>query len=583
VSRSKLKASRRADSRATVPGVRRFLKATLFLTAALVAAVAFYVTVTLPPASRQLTPALPPNLVLGGYHIHSNRSDGSGSVDQIAAAAARAGLVFIVLTDHGDGTRAPDPPVYRNGVLCIDAVEVNTLGGHVVAMGLAAAAPYPLAGETADVIEDVHRFGGWAVAAHPDSPKPDLRWTARDAPYDAIEWLNVDSEWRDNGVRQLVGAAVRSFLRPSEAVVSLFERPVRTLQRWDSAMVARPVVSLAAVDAHAHGLLGWTDTEEKQARVFLSRPSYEHLFRALAQVVVLQAPPSGDARTDAARVLEALAVGRSFSIVRGIASPASLEFSAQQNGSEFAMGDRTLTAGSAGTIRAIVPQAPAARVELLHNGRPLATGQGSATYSGVITEGGYRVEVFYEGFSVPWIVSNPIYAGDATETPITPEPAPATPTFDVPQPDQGWGIEHEPSSTGAWAKDRDAIRFTYRLGPGKPAGQFAALASTISGNQGVDRVEFTARAGAPVRLSVQVRLPGGQTGNRWRRSVYVDQTPRKFVLRLRDFESAERPTSLRPFVARVQSVLFVIDTLNTTPGSEGTIWISGVKLGIGGE
>jgi hypothetical protein len=65
--------------------------------------------------------------------------------------------------------------------------------------------------------------------------------------------------------------------------------------------------------------------------------------------------------------------------------------------------------------------------------------------------------------------------------------------------------------------------------------------------------------------------------------VYLDQTPRTYILRLRDFESAERPTTLRPFVARVQTLLFVIDTLNTTPGSEGTFWISKVRLGIGGE
>jgi len=553
------------------------------MTAALVAAVAFYIALTVPPASRPLTPVPPANVVLGGYHIHSNRSDGSGSVDQIAAAARRAGLGFIVLTDHGDGTRVPDAPAYRDGVLCIDAIEVSSLGGHIVAMGLTSATPFPLAGETVDVVDDVHRFGGWAVAAHPDSPKPELRWTAAGAPYDAIEWLNVDSEWRDNRVRQLLRTALWSLVRPSEAVVSLFERPARTLQRWDSAMVARPVVSLAAVDAHAHGLLGWTDSEDNQTRVLLSMPSYEHLFRALAQAVVLNAPLSGDAKTDAASVLNALAAGHSFSIVRGIASPAALEFSAEQNGVRFAMGDRTLMVGSVGIIRATVPQAPNARVEIKHNGRSIATGKGSATFSGGITEGGYRVEVFDEGFAVPWIVSNAIYAGDSTETPIAPEPAPSTPMFDVPQPDQGWGVEKEPSSTGVWSKDQEAVRFVYRLGPGKPAGQFAALASTISGTQGVDRVEFTAHASVPMRVSVQVRLPGGQAGQRWRRSVYLDQTPRTYVLRLRDFESAERPTTLRPFVARVQTLLFVIDTLNTTPGSEGTFWISKVRLGIGGE
>ena len=60
---------------------------------------------------------MPPNLVFGAYHVHSARSDGSGTPDEIAAAAARAGLRFVILTDHGDATRAPDPPAYRHGVL----------------------------------------------------------------------------------------------------------------------------------------------------------------------------------------------------------------------------------------------------------------------------------------------------------------------------------------------------------------------------------------------------------------------------------------------------------------------------------
>ena len=89
-------------------------------------------------------------------------------VDEVAAAAARAGLNFIILTDHGDGTREPDPPAYRSGVLCIDAVEISTASGHVVALGLPRA-PYPLGGETRDVVEDVQRLGGLAIAAHPAS------------------------------------------------------------------------------------------------------------------------------------------------------------------------------------------------------------------------------------------------------------------------------------------------------------------------------------------------------------------------------------------------------------------------------
>src|SRR5438045_101386 len=90
-----------------------------------VAAVAVYIALTLPPRSLQIAATPPPEIVYGGYHVHSVISDGTGTVDEIAAAAARAGLQFIILTDHGDGTRPLVPPQYRHGVLCIDAAEAG--------------------------------------------------------------------------------------------------------------------------------------------------------------------------------------------------------------------------------------------------------------------------------------------------------------------------------------------------------------------------------------------------------------------------------------------------------------------------
>ena len=113
------------------------------------AAVVATVVALLPPAARHTEPP-PPSTVRGAFHVHSNRSDGSGSVDEIAAAAGRAGLQFIILTDHGDATREPDPPAYRGGVLTIDGIELNTTGGHYAAFGLPAS-PYPIAGTPADV------------------------------------------------------------------------------------------------------------------------------------------------------------------------------------------------------------------------------------------------------------------------------------------------------------------------------------------------------------------------------------------------------------------------------------------------
>ena len=103
------------------------------------AAAGVWIAVSLPPARIDLPlPADDPALVAGVFHVHTNRSDGRSSPEEIAAAAARAGLKFVIFTDHGDGTAKPAAPVYHEGVLCLDGVEISTRGGHYIAVGLPA-------------------------------------------------------------------------------------------------------------------------------------------------------------------------------------------------------------------------------------------------------------------------------------------------------------------------------------------------------------------------------------------------------------------------------------------------------------
>jgi PHP domain-containing protein len=162
--------------------------------AALAAAIAVSIVLTLPPARVPLA-AGDDGTIPGILHVHTNRSDGLGTPEQVAAAAARAGLKFVVFTDHGDATRTPDPPAYRSGVLCLDGVEISTSDGHYAVFDMPAA-PYPLAGESRDVVDDVRRLGGFGIVAHPDSPKSELAWTDWATPFDAIELLNPDTSWR---------------------------------------------------------------------------------------------------------------------------------------------------------------------------------------------------------------------------------------------------------------------------------------------------------------------------------------------------------------------------------------------------
>jgi hypothetical protein len=99
--------------------------------------------------------------------------------------------------------------------------------------------------------------------------------------------------------------------------------------------------------------------------------------------------------------------------------------------------------------------------------------------------------------------------------------------------------------------------------------------------RGFDRIVVAGRASRPLRLSLQVRLPVGPDGLRFRKSIYLDETPRTVIVPLQDMQPVERTTTQRPIVAHVQEMLVVMDTVNTAAGSEGTIWLNYVGLALG--
>ncbi len=567
-------------------------------TAALVAAVAAYTAITLPPGRITIETPLPANAVIGAYHIHTTRSDGAGTPDEVAEAAAKAGLRFAVMTDHGDATRPPDAPRYSHGVLLIDDVEISTVEGHVVALGLTGPAPYPLGGEARDVIEDVHRLGGAAIIAHPDSPREELRWhnpgVATGGPgglaggrgpgtdlagADGLEWLNADSEWRNDGWPQLVNAVLHMPFRPAESFAQLFHRPAVTLRRWDALARRASVIGLGAVDAH--GLIAGL---------------YTSTFRSFAQAVILDGPLTGDPAADAARVLRALRTGRAFTVITGIAGPALPQLTARDDTRTAVIGGRLTAPVGHVRIEASMPAAPGARVAILHNDREVASGMGHAEVEGDPEPGAYRLETFLGGRPMPWVVTNPVYVDPpaaasvpaASGSPRAPRATAAqVPAETVQMPlafGAAWTIEHGPSSSGSITDSPRGLVFAFSVGVQQPAVEYVALARSIGeGGESFDRIEFTASADAPMRLAVQFRLPGGHDGERWGRSIYLDATPRPIIVRMSSLVPVGFRATRRPVVARIKALLLTIDTLNTAPGTRGVVHLSDIRLVRSGD
>ena len=205
----------------------------------------------------------------------------------------------------------------------------------------------------------------------------------------------------------------------------------------------------------------------------------------------------------------------------------------------------------------------------------------------------YRVEIVLPGGPgeppVPWIVSNPIYVGyDATDE-VPSDARPRASRFAAQYengPATGWTIETSAASLGALnvvkAVEGTQLSLRYALGGAASSSPFTAFVMPAgSAFAEYDRLMFTGRADRPMRLSVQLREPGrevgAEAGERWHRSVYLDSTLRNVTVYFDDMTSRGATSSPRPTPASVRSILFVVDTVNTPLGGNGTFWIDDVR------
>jgi hypothetical protein len=575
------------------------VKKLVLVAAALVAAVAVYVGVTIPPRPLPLAPAAD-GTIPGIIHVHTNRSDGLSGPDEIAAAAAKAGLKFLVFTDHGDATRRPDPPQYRSGVLCLDGVEISTNGGHYVAIDMPPS-PYPLAGEARDVVEDVRRLGGFGIAAHPDSPKQQLRWTEWTAPFDGIELLNPDTGWRlwtqeagGTGARwsarlRLLSALVDYPFRPA-AVMTNLVRASDAVPQWDALTQRRRVVAIAGVDAHAK--IAPRSADPGDSRYALPFPGYEPSFRVLSIHAKADRPFSGDAIADGRVLMRAIRSGHLYTAVDGAATPASFEFTATNEHGTVNEGDE-LGVGGPVTLRVRSNAPPGFTTTIWSGGSVLSTDHHEQDFSvqAPAIAAVYRAEIRPASVStlngVPWVRSNPIYVRAAEPPPRPPARAAATtsvPIFEGSA--QGWRVEHDPSSLAAVdlapIVGGAELRLRYGLAGGASVGQVVALAfDTPRGVAAYGRLSLSIRAEHPMRISVQLRAgddQGPAARDRWKRTVFVDVSPQDRTIFFDDLTPVGETHTATPALAGIRSILFEVDATNTKLGDSGRIWIRKAQL-----
>lgn len=348
--------------------------------------------------------------IVVNLHMHTRYSDGSGLHKDIAAAALKAGVDAVIVTDHNILVSGFEG-YYKDKnktVLMLIGEEVHDQArdpqkNHLLVFGanreLATFADHPQ-----NLINQVREAGGICFIAHPHDPaakafnETDISWVDWSVQnYNGIELWNALSELKTLVPTKLHGAFYALF--PSFVA----HHPIPdTLAKWDELLeTGRKVVAIGGSDAHALPMrMG------ALRRVIFP---YEFHFRGVNTHTLLPGPLSGDATIDRSLIYKAFAAGHCFVGYDLPASTRGFRFSAQGRNDSVIMGDEIPSKGGV-TLQAKLPASAESR--LIKDGQVIQTWTNQPAWSYIAAEPGvYRVEAYrrYLGKKRGWIYSNPIY------------------------------------------------------------------------------------------------------------------------------------------------------------------------------
>ncbi len=343
----------------------------------------------------------------GNVHIHSTYSDGSGTVEEIAGAAQRAGLDFIVITDHETLKGYLDKKEgWHKDTLVLFGMELNKEDHHYLAFDLQEEiSSQGLSPQ--GVINLVNNQGGFGFIAHPFEKGSPMVWGGRNFPwkdwnvqgFKGIEIWNYSSQWRDYATNYFKALYMIYGHKKSHK-----NSPCsRSLKKWDE-LLSRGFRVLALGSSDAHAVIAkkgpWKPV------IF----PYEDLFKGVNVHLFLKEPFSGEKERDKRLVFQALGAGHFF-MANDQAHPSRGFHFTAKNQKEYALpGDPINFCNE--TILDINSPSPRSIIRIIKDGQVVSRARSKNLIFKVLKRGAFRVEIYYRpllGKPRPWIYSNPVF------------------------------------------------------------------------------------------------------------------------------------------------------------------------------
>lgn len=316
---------------------------------------------------------------LGAIHIHTKLSDGTGDINSISKAAKKAGLNWIVITDHNNFDIEKG---FYNGVCVIKGEEISPCtSNHYIALGIKNL--INPSDDTQKFVDEVRAQGGFGFAAHPDesdnrkNKAHPIKWTDKSVIPDGIEIWNWFSDWADDyDESNIFKIAYSYFFRHK-----LIQGPHKeTLKWWDelNKNSEHIIPAIAGVDAHALKISKYI----VPIKIF----PYKDCFKTLTNIIPLKNKPPEDFEEQKNLILSSIKNGNNIMINRHVKKDIPLIY----------IEDKSI----------IIKLSTKAQIKIIQNGNPIHSEINNNLKFPIQEKTKYRVEVYLK--NQPWIFSNQI-------------------------------------------------------------------------------------------------------------------------------------------------------------------------------
>jgi hypothetical protein len=350
-----------------------------------------------------------PEIIIN-LHMHTVYSDGTGTHQDIAEAAIKAGLDAVIVTDHN--LLVKEMEAYYNwegkSTLVLIGEEIHDVDrvpqkNHLLVFNTNEELA-DQAGDPQQLIEIIKQAGGLSFLAHPTDPaaplfdQGDFSWVDWDIDgFTGLELWNGFSEFK-------------TLLKSKPKAIWYAFQPRRigrgplpeTIKIWDRLTSSgEKIVAVGGSDAHAlAGSLGP-----------LRRTLFPYLFhfQAVNTHLLISENLTGELSNDKSLIYSALRDGSCF-IGYDLPHPTrGFRFFANSSHGQMQMGEEIDLRGEI-TLQIYLPRP--AECSLFKDGVKIKSWRGKKEcFHPVSDPGVYRVEayLFYKGRKRTWIISNPIY------------------------------------------------------------------------------------------------------------------------------------------------------------------------------